>query len=253
MGCARFDTLRICLVGATGLTGRTLIERAVNRSDLRIVGVARREMKLPKGARMEMLLAEPSGWPDAIAAANAQVMVIALGTTQAKVGGDEAAFRAVDHDLVLASARAAKAAGIGHVIVVSSVGADPASRNFYLRTKGETEAALGKLGLRRLDVVRPGLLRGPREESRPLERAGMIAAPLLDLFLHGKHRKYRSMPVDTLADAIFALAREKAPGRFVHEYDSMRYALRRAVDYSREAAPRALTRAAASSQGRNRR
>ena len=95
------EVLRICLVGATGLTGTTLIHEAVGRLDLRIIGVTRREMPLPEGARMEMLLADPAQWPEAIAEARAQVLVCALGTTWRKSGQDEAAFRAVDHDLVL--------------------------------------------------------------------------------------------------------------------------------------------------------
>jgi len=103
---------RIALVGATGMVGMSLIRLAVGRSDIRIVGIARREAQLPAGARMEMLVAPSEGWPDAIAAANADVLVSALGTTWRKAGKDEAAFRAVDQDLVLQCARAAKALGL---------------------------------------------------------------------------------------------------------------------------------------------
>lgn len=223
------EQLRICLVGATGLIGTRLIEQVVSRSDVRIIGVARREMTLPYGVRMEMLLADPANWPDAIAAANAKVLVCALGTTMAKAGKDEAAFRAVDHDLVVACGRAAVAAGIGHMIVVSSVGADRQGKSFYLRVKGDTEEALGKLGLRRLDVLRPGLLRGKRaDDPRPLERLAMVFSPLLDLMLHGKWRKFRSIRADDLVRVILALSGEKAGGRFVHEYDAMQRVLRRA-------------------------
>jgi uncharacterized protein YbjT (DUF2867 family) len=218
---------RICLVGATGLVGSRLIELAVDRADLRIVAVARREAPLPPGARMEMLVADLAGWADAIAAANASVLVCALGTTFRKDGRDEKAFRAVDRDLVVACARAAKAAGIGHVIVVSSAGARRASRSLYLRVKAEMEDALNRLGLWRLDIVRPGLIRGARSERRPAESLAMGLSPLLDLFLHGGLRRFRSIPVDTLARAILALARERAGGRFVHEYDALHYAIRR--------------------------
>lgn len=225
---AYFQQKRLCLVGATGLTGSCLIEQAVSRADVRIVGVARREVSLPEGARMELLLAEPGSWADAIAAANASVLVCALGTTWRKAGKDEAAFRSIDHDLVLSCARAAKAAGIDHAIVVSSVGADMASRNRYLRVKGEMEQALGRLSFRRLDILRPGLLRGARGERRPAERLAMIASPLLDLLFHGEKRRYRSIGVDTVAQAIFALAQERAGGRFIHEHDAMHRAIRRA-------------------------
>jgi uncharacterized protein YbjT (DUF2867 family) len=224
----RLRPRRICLVGATGLIGAQLIESAVSRSDVRLIGVARREMPLPFGARMEMLLAEPENWADAIAAANAKVLVCALGTTWRKAGRDEAAFRAVDRDLVLACGRAAKEAGIGHMIVVSSVGASLASRSRYLRVKAEMEEGLAKLGLRRLDILRPGLLRGRRREWRPGERLAMLLAPVADPFLQGGLRRFRSIRAATLAQAIFALAREKAAGRFVHEFDALHYAIRRA-------------------------
>ena len=220
---------RICLVGATGLVGSRLIAAAVGRHDVRLVAVARREVALPKGARMEVLVAEPSNWDDAIAATNAKVMVCALGTTWRNAGQDEAAFRAVDHDLVLACARAAKAAGIAHVIVVSSAGANRHGRSRYLRVKAETEDALMKLGLKRLDILRPGLIVGRRAERRPLERLAMLASPLADRLMLGGARRFRSIRADMLVQAIFTLAKEKAGGRFIHEGDMLRRAARRGL------------------------
>ncbi len=221
---------RIALVGASGLIGSRLIQLAVGRSDIRIVAIARSEIALPKGARMEVLVADPSGWGDAIAAAHADVLVCALGTTWQKSGKDEAAFRAVDQHLVLAVAKAAKAAGIRQFIAVSSVGADLASKTFYLRVKGEVEYALGKIGLPRLDILRPGLLRGPRAERRPAEAFAQIASPFADLLLHGGFSKYRSVKADTVAQAIVGLTREKAAGRYVFEHDAIVRAARRAGD-----------------------
>ena len=90
------EPVRIALVGATGLIGMSLIRLAVGRSDIRIIGIARREAALPPGARMEMLIAPVEGWGDAIAAARADVLVSALGTTWKKAGQDEAAFRSQD-------------------------------------------------------------------------------------------------------------------------------------------------------------
>ena len=219
---------RIALVGATGMVGMSLIRLAVGRSDIRVVGIARREAALPPGARMELLVADPENWGDAIAAANADVLVSALGTTWRKAGKDEAAFRAVDETLVLACAKAAKAAGLRQMIAISSVGADPESKNFYLRVKGEVEQKLGKVGLPRLDVLRPGLLRGAREELRPAEKLAMMASPLADLFLHGAYTKYRSIKADAVARAIVGLTREKMAGRFVFEHDAILRAASRA-------------------------
>jgi uncharacterized protein YbjT (DUF2867 family) len=228
---------RICLVGGTGLVGMSLIEACVGRGDVRLVAVSRRELSLPAGARMEVLLASTEGWPEAIAASGAEVFVCALGTTMKNVGGDRDAFRAVDHDLVIASAKAARAAGIGHMILVSSVGADSGSNNFYLRTKGEAEAQVRKLGFERLDILRPSLLVGKRRESRPLEQMAMLFAPVMNLLLHGRARRYRAIRTSELAETILALAHERAGGKFVLEYDAMRYAAKRMGDYAKQSAP----------------
>ena len=221
---------RIALVGASGLIGSALIRFAVGRRDIRIIAIARREIPLPPGARMEVLVADPENWGDAIAAANADVLVCALGTTWKKAGKDEAAFRAVDQQLVIACAEAAQRAGIRQIIAISSVGADAAAKNFYLRVKGETEQALAKLRPVRLDVIRPGLLRGPRQEFRLGERIGMIVSPLIDLFLHGAYAKYRSIRDEVVVRAIVGLTKEKAAGRFVFEHEAILRATRRAGD-----------------------
>lgn len=217
---------RLCLVGASGLVGAAVIEESIRRPDVRIIGVARREVSLPAGARLEILVGGTGEWPTLIEAAHGDVLVCALGTTRKAAGSDEA-FRAVDHDLVLETARAARAAGIDRMILVSSVGADAESTNLYLRTKGEVEKALGELGFARLDILRPGLLRGRRIEDRPLEMAGQVIAPLADLLVfHARLRRFRSIAAVRLAQVILALSGEEAPGIFVHEHDSMAAVLR---------------------------
>ncbi|MDP3551427.1 MAG: NAD(P)H-binding protein [Novosphingobium sp.] len=222
------DQTRVVLIGATGLIGRAVMAEAVGRSDIHLVAVARREVPLPKGARMEMLLSDTEHWPDAIAAGRPHTVVIALGTTIKAVGGDKAAFRAVDHDLVLECAAAAKAAGARQLIVVSSVGAELGAKNFYLSVKGEVEDKLAKLHFDRLDLLRPGLLRGHREgPARPAERLGMVLSPLADLLMLGKLRRYRSVKDSNLARVVLALAGAKPRGRFIHQHDEFRRILNR--------------------------
>lgn len=221
---------RIILVGATGLIGTAVIAAMVGRSALRMTALARREFTLPKGARMDLLIAPSSDWPGLIASARADALVIALGTTWRAAGSDEAAFRAVDEKLVLDCARAARAAGVPRCIAVSSVGADAGARSFYLRVKGEVEAALSAFGFERLDILRPGLLRGPRTERRPAERLAMIASPVTDLLLHGGLRRYRSVTDQMMAKAILGLVTAVPEGRFVHEHDAIARASRAAAD-----------------------
>ena len=219
------DPVRIVLAGATGLVGRAVMAECVGREDVRLIGLARREAPLPSGARMEMFVAEPDRWDRVLRTIDADVFVSALGTTIRKVDGDKDAFRAVDHDLVLQTARSAVEAGIDRVICLSSVGANAHSDNFYLRTKGEAEKALAKAGAARLDLLRPGLLRGTRKaDLRPLEGIGRIASPIADLFLRGGYEKYRSIHARTVARAILSLAQRKARGKFVHEHAALQRA-----------------------------
>lgn len=218
---------RIGLVGATGLIGRRLIEISSAGDEARIVGIARREMTMPKGARVEMFVAEPSKWGEVLEAVRPLSLICALGTTWKKAGRDETAFRAVDHDLVLATAEAAVAAGIPNMVLVSSAGADPASKNFYLQVKGQTEQELSKIGLKRLDILRPGLLRGRREaDVRPMEALGRFVSPLVDPLIPEKWAMYRSVDADLVAEAALGLAMRKAAGRFTHDNEAMRRAAR---------------------------
>ncbi len=219
---------RLALVGATGLVGRTIMEQLVGLDSFRLTAIARREVPLPKGARMQMRLSHAEHWEDIIAEIQPEIVICALGTTWRKAGRKEDAFREVDEALVMTVARAAKEAGARQFIFVSSVGANAQSKNVYLRVKGEVEAALAKLRFKRLDILRPGLLRGHRQgDMRPAEGLGRLASPFTDLLLHGGSRRYRSITAHKLTEAILGLASEKAGGRFVHEHDALLRAAKR--------------------------
>lgn len=216
------EVRRVLLVGATGLVGTRIMQACVGRSDLRLIALTRREAPMPQGARMEMLVADPDDWEQSLATVAPDAVICALGTTWRRAGRDEAAFRAVDQELVLRVARAAKAIGVSNFVLVSSVGADMASRTLYLRVKSEVETALRKLRFRRLDILRPGLLRGPRSgDRRPAERLAIILSPLLNLVLHGERRRLRAIDAGIVARAALEGAKEKARGTFVHEHDAI--------------------------------
>jgi uncharacterized protein YbjT (DUF2867 family) len=219
--------VRVALVGATGLVGRKVIEIASAGDEVRIVGIARREAPLPQGARMEMFVSEPEKWGDVLDAVRPRALICALGTTWKKAGRDEAAFRAVDQELVLATAEAAKRAGVPNMVVVSAAGADKHAKALYMRVKGETEESLTRIGFKRLDILHPGLLRGERvDDLRFAERAALIAAPLIDPLLSGAWERYRSIDAAVVAEAALGLALRRAGGRFTHDNEAMRRAAR---------------------------
>ena len=137
--------------------------------------------------------------------------------------GSQAAFYVVDFAMVVGFARAAAMAGARRMIVVSSVGADSGSANFYLRTKGEMEMALEGLGFDRLDILRPGLLRGPRGGDRRLgERIGIALSPIVNLVLRGSLHRFAAIDADVVAAAIAGALRQGEPGVYRHENRAIR-------------------------------
>ena len=83
------EPLRIALVGASGLVGSTIIRLCVGREDVRLSAIARSELALPPGARMEVFVAEPDKWGEVIEALRPTAVISALGTTWNKAGKDD--------------------------------------------------------------------------------------------------------------------------------------------------------------------
>jgi len=135
----------------------------------------------------------------------------ALGTTIRKAGS-EAAFRAVDHDLVLEMARLAQRGQARHFIFVSSLGADPESSVFYRRVKGEAEEAVKALGLPHVVALRPSLVDGVRTEARRGETAARVLGRALKPLLLGPLEKYRPTPAAKVAEAMRYVAQRGREG-----------------------------------------
>ena len=127
---------------------------------------------------------------------------LALGTT-IKVAGSQAGFRAVDFDANLAVARAARAQGATRAGVVSAMGADPASRVFYNRVKGELEEALKGLGFQTLAIARPSVLAGDREAlGQPTRMGEKMALRLTALLAPLIPDNYKAIPAAGVARSL---------------------------------------------------
>lgn len=189
------------VAGASGLVGRYLLDLLLGCPEYdRVVAVGRRPLDVahPKLVEVTASFAALDRLPEPLRGDDA---FCALGTTRRKAGSREA-FRAVDHGAVLAFAWAAQRGGARRFFTVSALGADPESRFFYNRVKGETEQALEVLGFRTLGVFRPGLLRGPRAEYRLGERLGAVVLSLAAPVLVGRWRRYRAVHAATVARAM---------------------------------------------------
>ncbi len=215
-------TPRIALVaGATGLVGGFLIDALLGAPEYsRVYALTRRPFKRehPKLANRIVIY---SRMAEQLKGLTAQDAFCCLGTT-IKAAGSQDAFRDVDVEAVLQFAQVARAAGATRFVVVSSVRADPASKNFYLRTKGEMEDAVSALGFPSLDILQPGLLLGPRQESRLLESLGQLFAPVINPLLTGTREGLRAIPAETVAQGMVGAARRGGRGIYRYTYPQIR-------------------------------
>lgn len=201
----------VAVAGATGLVGRSLVERLCAEPSVAVVhALVRRDSGLahPKLRVQTVDFAALSALPPL------DEVYLALGTTL-KIAGSQERFRAVDFDANLAVARAAQAAGARRAGLVSALGAQAHSSVFYSRVKGELEEALAALGFDALVIAQPSMLRGDRHALGQPERTGERWATRVDGLLGPLiPRKFRAIDA---ADVAAALAREVpcAQGRVV--------------------------------------
>jgi uncharacterized protein YbjT (DUF2867 family) len=158
------------LAGATGLVGRELSKQLAASDEYGAVHVLVRRTTpaLVSKPKLTVHVVDFDALPSLPATDD---VYIALGTT-IKVAGSEEAFRRVDHDYVLAVARAARASGARRLGVVSALGADAKSAVFYNRVKGEMQLAIAGLGFDSAVIAQPSLLLGDREALEQPTRTG---------------------------------------------------------------------------------
>jgi len=204
------------LVGATGLVGGHCL-RLLLADDAwsQVVVLARRRLPASHPKLVARLvdfdrLGQLSGFP------RVTDVFCALGTTIARAGS-RPEFYKVDFTYVAETARLAAVSGARQFLLVSALGADPASNIFYSRVKGEGEEAVKKLPLAGIQIFRPSLLSGERTETRPLERLGVAVFSALSFAMVGPLRRYRPVAAADVARAMLEVARRETPG--VHVYD----------------------------------
>jgi len=209
-----------CLVaGASGLVGRALVRRILaDEAGPGAVALVRRPMGAGRPRLAEVVV--DFGKLEGVEVPRAGTAFCALGTTMAKAGS-EAAFRAVDLDAVVSFARLARRAGVSRFLLVSAAGADPGSGIFYSRVKGEVEEAVKELGFEGVALFRPSLLLGERAESRPAERAAILASGLVSWAMAGPLARWKPVPAESVAAAMLAVAAGALEGVRIVENDEI--------------------------------
>ncbi|MGE7472229.1 NAD-dependent dehydratase [Bosea sp. NPDC003192] len=202
--------MKLLLAGATGLVGSHVLAQAL--ADPRIDAViAPTRRALPAHPKLLAPTVDFEALPEEAPWWAADAAICALGTTIGKAGSQDA-FRRVDHDYQLAVARLASRHGTPSFVLNSALGANPGSRIFYNRVKGELERDLASLDFASLTFVRPGLIGGERSESRPAERAALVMIGILRPVLP---RAWRINPAGRIAATMIEAAIAGRPGTHV--------------------------------------
>lgn len=190
--------------GASGLIGSHLLPLLFEDDTYDLVLVFTRKPLGIVAAKLEEIITDFKDLDSLRKQVKGDVVFCCLGTTINKAGS-EAAFRRVDFELVRWAAVAASASEnkIPKFLVVSSMGANPDSRNFYLRTKGEMEKAVTALNFEQCVVLRPSMLTGPRKEFRFGERVGQFFMTALGIFIP---KNYKLIHARSVAKAMVSIA-----------------------------------------------
>ena len=167
--------------------------------------IARRELSNSATNFKPFIQSDSSKWPEAFQSFDPKphIFFSALGTTRAQAGGLENQRR-IDYDLNLALAKAAKEAGVQVYVLISSSGISKSSPFPYAKMKFEIEEAIKELGFPHTVILRPGLLVGNRQESRPAEGIFRALAIGLGAVSGGLLKNFWAQDVDVIGRAAVA-------------------------------------------------
>jgi uncharacterized protein YbjT (DUF2867 family) len=208
------------VAGATGLVGGHCLKHLLEDSAYdRVVALVRRPLDLNHSKLIELVV-EFERLDEYADLLNCDDLFCCLGTTIAAAGSQEA-FRRVDHDYPFELATLARANGCSQFLLVSSVGANPASSVFYSRVKGEVERDISRLDFPDIHIFRPSLLLGERREVRFKEQiAEKIAAALSFLFV-GPIQRYKPIEASAVAVAMVKIAKQSLGGTHIYESEEI--------------------------------
>lgn len=207
------------IIGSTGLIGSNLLELIAKDEYFNNIKVIVRRPLPVTNAKVQVHIIDFQNreeFKQAITGSDA--VFCAVGTTQKKVKGDKDAYRKVDYDIPVTAAELCAETGVKQFLLVSSIGANSKSNNFYLKLKGEVENAVRKMDILSVSVFRPSVLLGTHPEKRPGEK---ITQVFMKTFSFLTPSKYKPISANNVAKAMLAASKHKRPRFSIYHYKEM--------------------------------
>ena len=181
------ETKQVTVFGGSGLIGGLLIKLLIDDDSFSKIIVVSRSPFRSKSSKVENLQIDFSN-PEEIehSIKNSSIVFSAIGTTQANVKGNKIAYRKIDFEITYSIAKACKSESVKSFLYVSSSGANSKSSSFYMKLKGEIDAAVSNLNLISTVIFRPSLLIGKRSEFRFGELIAQFIMPFLAFLFPNK-------------------------------------------------------------------
>lgn len=203
------------LVGASGLIGSKLLEQLTQRDQISEVRVLVRKALDISHPKIRQILVNFDKLEIHSADIQGDIIFSCLGTTRTKTP-DPLLYRKVDMYYPLMIAELGLKNGASQFHIVSSLGANTASSNSYLKLKGKLENKIEKLNYPSLHIYQPSYLTGERKEKRIADKIMMPLMRLIDPLLLGSLKKYRSIQAETVAKAMLNQSLKNLKGSFIY-------------------------------------
>jgi uncharacterized protein YbjT (DUF2867 family) len=208
------------LIGATGLIGGYLLQDLLNDPYFDIVRILiRRPLDLSHPKLEKKLVDFNDAESFRLALESSDAVFCAIGTTKKKVKGNKVAYRKIDFDIPVHAAKFCKESECNKFILVSSIGANSKSNNFYLKLKGEVEDAVKAIGIKSIHIMQPSTLLGARKEFRLGER---IAQAIMKIFAFLIPSRYKAIEAKDVARAMLSAAKKEEEGLFIYDYTKIK-------------------------------
>ena len=205
------------IIGATGMVGNYLLQELANDPYFETIRVIVRRPFVKTNDKIEVKLVDFNDYESLkLAIDGSDVLFCLVGTTQKKVKGDTDLYRKIDFDIPVKAARMCKETGCEKFVIITSVGADSKSKNFYLRLKGEVEDAIANSGLESIHIMQPSILLGERKETRTGEQIGKAVMNGVSFLMIGSLRKYKPLHGRNVARAMINVSKNNIKG--IHRY-----------------------------------